>query len=199
VATAEPLRERRTAAEWLAWEEQQRERYEYLGVEPTMMPGGTLRHSAIITNITGVLRSRLRGTSCRPYASEIKCMLPSGRWTYPDVLVTCGVHSADETKVADSRLVVEVLSPGTANYDLEFKRLAYYGLPTLQHIVFVRQELPLVELVTRADDGSWRSVMFTSLDHELPLTALGVTLTLAGIYEDITFDPSPELPAAAPA
>jgi hypothetical protein len=70
---------RRTRQEWLAWEEAQPERYELLWDEPTLMAGGTVRHSSITLNIAALLRERLRGGPCRVQA-DVKVGLPDGRW-----------------------------------------------------------------------------------------------------------------------
>lgn len=185
MAIAKPFPELRTPAEWREWEERQPERYEYLGDEPRLMAGGTLRHNRIALNIAAFLHARLRGGRCRPFISDVKALLPTGRWTYPDVVVCCGTGSDRETGIEDAVVIVEVLSPGTSNYDLDEKRLAYYAIPTLRHLLYVAQDRVTVEHVRRSDDGSWRSVVYTTWDHELELDAIGVSLPIAALYEGI--------------
>ena len=79
-----------TPAEWRAWEERQPERYELIADEPTLMAGGTARHNDICLNIVTELRRKLRGGYCRAYMADMKTVHPSGRWSYPDVVVRCG-------------------------------------------------------------------------------------------------------------
>lgn len=53
--------------EFLAWEAQQPERYEYLSGEAYAMAGGTLDHNTIAINLVMGLRAWLRGKTaeCR--------------------------------------------------------------------------------------------------------------------------------------
>lgn len=175
----------RSPAEWRAWEEQQPERWEFVGDEPTLMAGGTDSHNAIAVNVASWLRERLRGRDCHVRAADVKVDLADGRWAYPDVFVRCGPRTGTETSFGDPLLIVEVLSPHTASYDLQPKRWAYQELASLRHLLFVAADRVKVEHASRAADGSWRSVFYTSLDQLVPLEALRLELPLIRIYEDV--------------
>jgi Uma2 family endonuclease len=182
----------RSPAEWLAWEEQQPERHELLWDEPTLMAGGTDRHAGIAVNVVAFLRDRLRGGPCRVRA-DVKVAISGGRWVYPDAFVRCTPRRGGETIVDDPVVVVEVLSPGTLIYDTNEKRWAYQEIPSLRHLVLVAPDRPKVEVATRAEDGTWRSVFHLGLDAEARLDALGLSLPLAAVYEEV------DLPSAASA
>lgn len=176
-------------AEWRAWEERQPERWELLGDEPKPMAGGSDNHNQIALNVIAVLRERLRHGTCSVRASDVKVSLPDGRWAYPDVFVRCGPRTGHETSFDDPVVIVEVLSPGISSYDLDVKRWAYQEIPTLWHLLLIAQDRVKVELASRADDGSWRSVFYTAPGQAVPLEAIGVELELATLYHEVTFDP----------
>src|SRR5215469_14769650 len=79
--------------EFLAWERDQPEQYEYAGGRVTMMTGGSAAHVTIALNLTIALRQALRGTGCRPFGSDMK-VIANGSVRYPDVSVTC--HPVDD-------------------------------------------------------------------------------------------------------
>ena len=56
--------------EFLAWERDQPERYEYARGVITMMTGGSLDHSTIASNLWTALRDQLRGSPCRAFRGE---------------------------------------------------------------------------------------------------------------------------------
>lgn len=58
-----------TLAEFLAWEETQAGRWEFDGIEPVAMTGGSEAHQLIQINLVAALHARLRGTPCRAYAA----------------------------------------------------------------------------------------------------------------------------------
>ena len=59
-------RERRmTVAEYLAWEERQELKHEYIDGEVIEMPGATWDHDSIVVNISEWLAPRLKSTDCR--------------------------------------------------------------------------------------------------------------------------------------
>jgi len=74
--------------EFLAWEHEQPERYEFADGVVTMMPGGSAAHVTIAMSIGFALRDVLRGTGCRPFGSDMK-VIANGTVRYPDVSVTC--------------------------------------------------------------------------------------------------------------
>jgi Uma2 family endonuclease len=172
----------RTVDEFLAWEERQEERYEFVGGVITLMAGGTENHDLIGSNAIGALRDLLRGSSCRAHGSNLKVRSPAGAIMYPDAFVRCGPGQAQRTVVDDPVLVVEVLSPGTQQGDLTQKRWAYQAIETLQAILFVAADRPRVELAERGPEGTWVSRHFIGLDTALPLAGLNVELPMAELY-----------------
>jgi hypothetical protein len=57
----------RSLDEFLAWEREQPERYEFDGLIARIMTGGSLDHSTIASKLWSALDSKLRGTGCRPF------------------------------------------------------------------------------------------------------------------------------------
>jgi Uma2 family endonuclease len=185
---ASTARIRRTVEEWRVWEQAQPERWELLGDEPRLMAGGSDSHNAIALNVAGWLRERLRGRDCHVRAADVKVVLPSGRWVYPDVFVRCGPRTGRETAFGDPVLVVEVLSASTAGIDLGTKRWAYQELASLGDLLFVATDRIKVEHAVPAGDGSWRSVFYTDPGQVVPLDRLGLALPLAAIYEGVPLE-----------
>ena len=60
-----------TLAEFLAWEEGQELRWEFDGVRPVAMTGGTFAHSRIQFNLAISVGGRLRGSPCRMAGSDM--------------------------------------------------------------------------------------------------------------------------------
>ena len=57
----------------------------------------------------------------------------------------------------------------------------------LAHIVFVEPNQPLVSVWSRDDGGGWSDVRISDLDAKVDLSALGVSLAMQAIYEDVEF------------
>jgi Uma2 family endonuclease len=190
MATALDVRPR-SLAEFLAWENQQPERYERVAGVVRMMTGGTIDHNRITRNVSQMLVSRLQGSGCEVFTSDVKVTTPAGDVMYPDVVVACGEIPGKATRLETPVVVVEVLSESTAGRDHGRKRWAYQTIPSLQHYVLIGQDEPAAEVASRSDDGSWRSVIHRGLDARLRLDALGVELGLDEVFARVTFAPAP--------
>ena len=172
----------RTVDEFLAWENQQAERYEFVGGVLTLMAGGTENHDLVGINVAAMLNQRLRGTPCRVHGSNLKVRSPAGASMYPDAFVRCGPADGERTVVGDPVVVVEVLSPTTQQADLTRKRWAYQAIDTLQAILFIAADEPRVELASRGPDGTWLSRFIVGLEGEVPIGALSIALPMGEIY-----------------
>ena len=173
--------------EFLAWEIQQPERYEFVAGVLTMMAGGSENHDLIGSNAIGLLFERLKGGPCRVHGSNLK-VRSARAIMYPDAFVRCGTAVGGRAVVDDPVVVIEVLSPSTQQADLTRKRWAFQDIPTLRAILFVAAGEPRVELSVRGAGGAWVSTFVTGLDAELPLDALGLTLPMAELYAGADLD-----------
>jgi len=151
------------------------------------MPGGTPDHAAISVNVSTLLSTSLRGRPCRVYSSDLRVrVLATGLATYPDVTVVCGApeFSGDDRKqqtVANPRLIVEVLSPSTANYDRGEKATHYQQIASLEELVLVAHDEQRVDVFRRAAEGwTLHSVTTGSVD----LHSIGVQVPVAEIYRN---------------
>ena len=171
-------------ADYLETEEVSRVRHEFYAGEIYAMAGGTPEHAAMAAVITASLVRQLEGTSCRAYSSDLRVrVLATGLATYPDVTVICGPSERDPesaTHVTNPKLVVEVLSPGTEDYDRGEKLEHYKLVPSLQAVVLVDHRAEMVELWTRSGD-CWSHARFGAGD-EVPLDAIQCTLVVDAVY-----------------
>ncbi|RYG28167.1 Uma2 family endonuclease [bacterium] len=195
------------AAEWISPEEYlRRERLsvtknEYFNgriypmeAGPSAMAGAKRAHVLITGNIGDALRSSLRDRPCETYESEMRVKVDeSGHYTYPDVAVACEPQFEDvnEDTLLNPLVIVEVLSPSTEPYDRGTKFEVYEAVPSIQEILYVRQDRRMIERNKRIGPRQWLRESFT--DGDVPLESLGFTLSVARIYERVRFDPNPPL------
>lgn len=171
-------------AEYLATDEECKVRHEFYAGEIYAMPGGSPEHAAMAAAITTALGRQLEGTSCRVYSSDLRVRVPAtGLATYPDVTVICGPSIRDpesRSHVTNPKLVVEVLSPGTEEYDRTEKLEHYKRVPSLSAVLLVDHRTELVELWTR-DGEDWSLTRFSAGD-EVPLDAIQCALSVDAVY-----------------
>ncbi len=175
-----------TLEEYLAWENVQETKSEFVDGEVFAMVGVRDRHNTVALNIAFALRTHLKGSGCRAYASDIKLMVEAAKSVfYPDVFVTCEQPS-DPLIKKDARLIVEVLSPSTEAYDRGRKFGFYRALPGLSEYLLVSCDEPRVELYRRAAENQWLLQEFLA-GQSLALSSVGLTLAVSDIYEDVDF------------
>ncbi len=161
------------------------------------MSGGTLKHSAIAVNVSGEMRNLLRRGPCQVYNSDLRVgIMPIDVETYPDVTIVCGephVNPFDKNSVINPSVIFEVLSPSTERYDRGEKWARYRRLDSLEEYLLVSQDKPEVEQYVRQESGLWSYKAVEGLDAASVLTVLGVTLSLAEVYDRITFEESADV------
>ena len=133
-------------------------------------------------SLARALGNRLRGSPAASTAATSRSARRSGPSCTRSVFVRCGPHRGDATIVDDPVLVVEVLSPSTEQHDLTRKRWAYQAIPSLQTVLFIDPDRPVVEILAREGGDAWRSRVVEGLEASLGIAALGIELPLAEIY-----------------
>ena len=180
---AVPL-QKMTMSDYLDWESQQPERYEFYRGEVFAMVGGTARHNRVILNLASRIGDHLDGTPCQVFAESMKVQIAEGV-LYPDVMVTCGkAEAGDEQLITDPKLVIEVLSPSTRGYDKRDKFILYRTLPSLREYALIDPVLRQVEVFTLAEGGAWMLTDQTT-DAVLALKSIALSMPMAWVFKGI--------------
>ena len=175
------LRQSMTPDEFLQWEEQQEERYEYDGFGPVAMAGAREAHSDIQVNLIAALHSRLRGRDCRVYGSETK-ISASGSFRYPDALIVCGPRDATRLVALDPVVIFEIVSGSTAGTDRVTKYFEYCNTPSVQRYVIIEQTVIGAEVFARSDGWAGRVQGQGSV---LAIPEAGIELALDELYDGL--------------
>jgi Uma2 family endonuclease len=171
-----------TVDDFLAWEAQQPERYEFIDGMVFMMVGGSAAHTIIKGNVFKALSSGLSGGRCRALTEGLKVVTPENVH-YPDALVTCTPIQPADDQIREPVVIVEVLSRSTGDRDRGAKWVGYRTLRSLQHSVLIAQDRRRVEVYTRAGED-WTLRLFEPPARGVPLAAIRLELDLDQIYED---------------
>ncbi len=172
-ASIKPL----SLAEFLDWERAQPLRYEFDGVQPVGMTGGTPRHGLIIARLITAAANRVR-VPCEVYASEVK-VISDRSVRYPDLTIACGPADSKVDWIAPT-IIFEVLSPSTALTDRRVKPLEYKNIPSIMAYVIVGQDEPDVTILRRST--GWIEETVTTIQGMLALPEVGIEIPLAEIY-----------------
>ncbi len=110
------------------------------------------------------------------------------RYLYPDAMVVCGQATFEDKKQArlsNPCLIVEVLSPSTAEYDRSAKFNIYKKIPSFKEYVLINSDRICVDTFYRESDELCRISSAYKLDMKVHLFSLGIDISVRDIYHKI--------------
>lgn len=192
-----------TLKEYLEFERNSDVRHEFFDGEIRQMAGETGEHADISANLIGEIYSQLKGKNCRVRAKDTKVLsgfippkspIKKGMISYPDLVVICGepeYHDKHKDIVLNPKVIIEVLSDSTANFDRtdKFHRFQICN-PTLTDYILVSQDKCLVEHFIRQEDNTWKYFYYNTLQAEFNIETIDCQLKLQDVYYLIKFSKS---------
>jgi Uma2 family endonuclease len=176
---------RLTEQDYLALERAAKHKSEFVSGEMFAMSGGSARHSRLAGRIFSKLDEQLEGSGCAPFTSDLRVRTPLGDQFYPDVSVACGPMQnpgASKDVYTNPVVIVEVLSPSTADYDRGLKFVLYREIPSLSDYLIFHWDAIHVEHYTRQRNDSWLLQHHHGDDARIPLPSIRCELALGSIY-----------------
>lgn len=92
-----------------------------------------------------------------------------------------------EYLITNPLLVVEVLSRSTQAYDRTTKFDLYKNLPSFKEYVLIDSRKCSVETRFREESDLWRIRTETSMENTVAFHAIGISIALRDIYDNIVF------------
>jgi Uma2 family endonuclease len=143
-------------------------------------------HSTIDVNLTAWLKDQLAKTPCR-LGTGLRVRVSSSKFIVPDIIVVCGKPALTDEHhdtVTNPKVIIEILSPSTSDYDYGEKFSLYRRLPSFEEYLLVSQASARAE-VFRRSDKDWVLSTYEGLDTIVPLESVSVSLPLAKVYEGV--------------
>ena len=144
----------RTVAEFQAWHARQPERWGFLDGRPRLMAPASMKHSILKRNVLRALDRALADSGCEVLVDGPQ-ILTDEISAIPDVVVTCAPIDLSTPVVAESTIIVEVMSPSSEADDARRKWFSYRKIGSLKHYFVIAQDRRLVQIHSRAGD-LWR-------------------------------------------
>ncbi|WP_367392953.1 Uma2 family endonuclease [Lewinella sp. LCG006] len=187
---AEKKLETFTIQEYLEMEENSVEKSEYDHGQIVGMSGGSIDHAIIGSNINASLNTAVqkKKLACITLNSEARVYIDAANsFVYPDGMIVCGeveISEEDPHAVTNPILIVEVLSKSTERYDRGDKFHKYCSLPSFQEYVLIDSKKPVVDVLYREGQASWKMVTTIGLDKEIYLHTLDTVIPMEAIYRN---------------
>ena len=189
-----------TLEEYLEFERNAEVRHEFFDGEVRQMAGESGEHGDISANLVRLVGNSVYEKNCRVRTKDTKVRsgfmppkspLKKGMISYPDLVVICGepeYHDKHRDVVLNPRVIIEVLSESTAEFDRTDKFHRYNICnPTLTDYVLVSQDKCLVEHFIKQSDGAWKYFYYNALESEIAIDSIDCTIKLADIFYLIKF------------
>ncbi|HKZ66451.1 MAG TPA: Uma2 family endonuclease [Chitinophagaceae bacterium] len=180
-----------TIEEYLQMEETAEEKHEYYNGEIFAMSGSKVPHNVIAVNLVAILKQKLKGKYCKPFNSDQRVYIPQNSlFTYPDISIICGEISTlnnDDWNILNPAVIIEVLSPGTKDYDRGGKFKLYRDIASLKEYILVDSETISIEAFRINDSGHWELEEYKKMNDSLLVKAIQVSIPVVEIYEGVSF------------
>ena len=173
------------AEAYLAWEDTQQERHEYINGEVFAMVGVRQAHNIGSSNLLVALRRELKETPCRVFVEAVKTRVEADNaFFYPDVVVTCDPRDRLTPQyVSYPILIVEILSESTAAFDRGDKFAAYRRLESLKEYGILDLKARRLEVFRRDETNHWVLYEYRP-GEEVEFPSLGMKLAMDEILAD---------------
>lgn len=186
-----------TPEDYLALERKAQTKSEYYDGQVYALAGASPSHTLIAANVTALLVVALRNRPCTVHVADQRVKVTAaGLYTYPDVVVVCGVAEFEDDRrdtLLNPSVLVEILSPSTEGYDRGRKFEFYRGLESLTDYILVAQDHSLVEHFARLPDGTWLLSAYSDPNDVARIESIGCDLPLADVFAKVEFPPDEEL------
>jgi Uma2 family endonuclease len=176
-----------TFDEFLDFNESASTRHEFLDGIVYAMAGGTPDHGTTIANITAIIVPQLRVSRCRPYSSDV--MVSHSRKAvdqkigfYPDFSASCEPPVYYRNVLLNPKLIVEVLSEKTEDYDRSEKFENYKMIESFTDYLLVDYRARRIEHFTK-DEDVWRPHRYQGLDEIVRIDSMHLTIKLGELYD----------------
>jgi Uma2 family endonuclease len=93
------------------------------------------------------------GLDCRVFPDGMTVVIDSETARIPDAAVQCGPFDPESTVLAKPLVLVEVVSPSSANRDENYKLVEYFSLPSVAHYLVLFPERRIVIHFSRGNDA----------------------------------------------
>ena len=175
---------RMSVDEFLDWSKrQERGKYELFDGVVVMQQSQRWRHARVKLEIAILLRQAVKQASLACYVAPdgMTVRPPSGGKAFePDALLAALPEpDLDSLEVANPLIVIEVLSPSTAQVDVTVKLQAYFEIPTVEHYLVVDPDSRMVIHFRRS--GTALETRIIS-DGVLALEHLGIGIDMAELF-----------------
>ena len=176
---------RLSVEEYLALDRAAEVKSEYHDGELFPLVAVNWEHAVISVNAGSVLRERLANATCRVAASPLRVRISASRFLLPDLMVVCGKPAlADEHNdiLTNPKVIVEILSPSTADYDYGQKFILYRHLESFEEYLLIAQDQARVEVFRKTPDKRWLISTYEGLDAVAHIESLGISFQLGEVY-----------------
>jgi Uma2 family endonuclease len=149
-------------------------------------------HAIISANVVSMLRDRLAKTLCSVANSPLRVRVSPTKYVIPDMMVVCGkpqLTDEHQDTVTNPKVIVEILSPSTANYDYGEKFILYRNLESFEEYLLVAPDRARVEVFRKKADKHWAITTYEGLDAMVNIESLSMSLPMTEIYSGVEFNP----------
>ena len=145
------------------------------------------RHARLSVKLSVAIEPRLGGSTCRLVSNSIRVRVSPTKFLVPDLTVYCGepvLTDEHQDTLTNPKVIIEILSPSTNDYDYGEKFWLYRRLPSFVEYVLVSQSELCVEVFRLTPDHRWMLSTYQGLDAVFAIESLGITIPLSDIYGD---------------
>jgi Uma2 family endonuclease len=173
--------------EYLVMEQENAIRHEYRQGLVYAMAGGSDDHSRLSINLLTEINLHLRDSDCQFFSGDVKVNYADDFFYYPDAFVTCDPRDQEDRYVKRyPKLIAEVLSPSTEEFDRGIKFEDYQSLGSLEEYVLISQEEMRVECRRRvaSNSGQWKTEIY-GVGEQVLLKSIGLEIAIADLYRGV--------------
>jgi Uma2 family endonuclease len=179
-----------TVEQYLDYDDTADCRTEFHDGEIFRMDDVSYHHALLETRVATAFAKRL-GTvgPCQALGGGVRVRLAGDEFVRPDVAVVCGqpTYTNDRRAITNLSLVVEILSPSTADYDYGGKFELYRQMDSLQEYALVSQTRPRIEVFRKIATGEWLLSSYNGLEAVIPFPSLSLEIPMIELYAGIEF------------
>lgn len=176
--------------DYLDFERNSQERHEYYKGEIFLMSGASYEHNVIEDNLRGILHSFLKNTHYRSFGSNLRIHIPvNSLYTYPDIMIICGepkFHDQQFDTVLNPVVLIEILSPSTANYDRGAKFDLYREIESLKEYILIDSTTHHCVHYNRNMDNTWTLSETKNVNESLSIVSVELKIPLSEIYSGVS-------------